>query len=100
MKKQPKTPELDKLHKVTDESQGIGAFLDWLREQGLTLCKYYVDETYEPCGLPAEKLLADYYKIDLEEVEQERRDLLDWLRDENAERLRKESAKGKVRIKA
>jgi hypothetical protein len=33
------TPTLDKRSKVIDESQSIGAFLDWLRLQGIELVK-------------------------------------------------------------
>lgn len=37
---EPKTPTLDKIQEVKDESQAIGAFLDWLRdEKGIALAQ-------------------------------------------------------------
>lgn len=64
-----KTPECDKLHKVKDESQNIGEFLDWLIE-------------YHNVSLPDSivDLLAEYFNIDLEKVEEEKRTILDELR--------------------
>lgn len=76
-----KTPECDKMLKVQDESQAIGAFLDWLQsERRLTLCEAN-DRTFENSFIPArigiEDLLAEYFKIDLNKVEKERRAILE-----------------------
>ncbi len=64
-----KTPECDKLYKVKDESQTIGEFLDWLQEE---------HEIFLPFSIT--DLLAEYFEIDLKEVERERRAILDELR--------------------
>ena len=72
--------ETDKFFKAQKEgSQEIGAFLDWLMsESGLTLCRR--DDSWEhpwmPAGLSIEALLAEYYGIDLQELDRERRALL------------------------
>lgn len=75
----PKTPELDKMKKVQDESQSLGAFLDWLQnERKIILCEYNnKDEHYPfPIYKSIEQILAEYFKIDLKKCENERRAIL------------------------
>lgn len=43
------TPELDKMHKVHEESQPIGAFLEWLSGQGIVLCKWATPQSSRQC---------------------------------------------------
>lgn len=43
------TPELDKMATVRDESQPIGAFLEWLSEQGIILCKWETPRESQRC---------------------------------------------------
>jgi hypothetical protein len=94
----PPTPELDKMQGVKDRSQAIGEFLDWLQcEKGWELAyrhkhvKECLDGDGElTCGcdegqfLPAnygmERLLAEHFAIDLNKVENERRAILEHLR--------------------
>lgn len=108
----PPTPELDKLRSVSDRSQEVGRFLDWLTgEKGWHFAKRHVhtQDCYETttrrgvfpdykyrevqelsCGMneddsfpvhePPEKLLAAFYEIDLDKIEEERCALLDWHR--------------------
>ena len=118
-----KTPELDKMREVREQSQPIGEFIDWLAGQGILLMRsvpivherwpwespYDVDgkrmwgshrgpddgvhgppEQYEH-GDDAlihhesiEQMLARFFEIDLNAVEDERRALLDELRKLNA----------------
>lgn len=91
----PSFPEHKKVTLVKDESQAVGSFLDWLQnENGVVLATRHehteecgVDEDEEEtvvgeCGLhenelvstytPVEKLLAEYYKIDLNVLEDEK----------------------------
>ena len=72
-------PECEKLAKIAPESQKIGEFLDWLRNQGIHLCKW--EETHCSAGdpedlveirEPRENLLAKYFEVDLDKVEEER----------------------------
>lgn len=102
----PETPELDKISAHKDVSQEIGSFIDWLatearfgpqggegrreaiRAQKLNaspvkLCLF--DEAFDewrPVGLSIEEILARYFEIDLNKVEEERRAILDHIREE------------------
>lgn len=81
------TPECDKLLAVSADSQKIGAFLEWLeQERELTICDldYRREDRYYPAYIPINKLLAEYFKIDLNKVEQERSALLDGIRASHA----------------
>jgi len=64
-------------------SQIIGEFIEWLGEQGYTICEDTGSEVdnYWPTSKRTEQLLADFFGIDLNEVEAERRRLLENLRD-------------------
>lgn len=82
----PATPELDKMREVQAESQAIGEFLDFLSNNGIFLAKHMPREgwSYDPLvALPTsnEEILAHHFEIDLKKVEQERRALLNALRE-------------------
>jgi hypothetical protein len=85
--KQPSCPECEKLAAVSEESNKIGEFLEWLDSQQVTLCKWHNGlEMYQPHpfeSLSINQLLAQYYDIDLDKVEDERRVLLEWIREMN-----------------
>lgn len=56
------TPELDKQKEIIDsgDSQTVGDFLDWLRDdQGLRLVKHVTHEVQIPCTSPDALLLGD-----------------------------------------
>ena len=80
-----KYPEHEKLHQVKDKSQAIGEFLDWLgneREPRAQLCELVKSEDTEdyeftPIVKNIQMILAEYFKIDLEKLEKEKRDILD-----------------------
>ena len=76
----PPTPELDRMRAVKDDSQVIGQFLDSLSERGLTLCEHDDRDRLWPVNKSIERLLADYYEIDLTKVENERRAILNHIR--------------------
>src|SRR6266540_1625065 len=107
---EPKTPELERMQKVRERSQEIGDFLEWCRGRGAVLavqhkhdagcgeivkdkdpfvnvinvlvgrdCGLKNDE-YAPLTYNIEKLLAEYFQIDLERAESEKRALLDYIR--------------------
>ena len=93
-KAQPECPECEKLSAVSEESNQIGAFLDWMFEK-YTVCEWiderdvYDEETGEEWDEPAgfykvhqsiEQWLAEYFEIDLKKVDKERAALLEWLR--------------------
>ena len=95
--------ECEKLAAVSKDSNKIGAFLDWLIEQK----KYYMAQTHthqdecfvdpdtdndddaecgykqdesHPIHLNIELLLSEYFKVDMNKVEKERRQILADLR--------------------
>lgn len=83
------TPELSKLAAVADDAQIIGEFLD---SSPYTLCetvpceKHHLNpravnfcsqgEHLVPTIKTIQQILAEYYSIDLQEVERERREIL------------------------
>jgi hypothetical protein len=74
------TPELDKMEAVQEQSQTIGEFLEWLNGKGISLCKLGTADWEQNFHFPihdsTEKLLAEYFDIDLNKVEQEKQVLL------------------------
>lgn len=79
-------PEHEKLRAIQEQSQTIGHFLEWLAvEKDVMLCKadpeYTGDRSpFWPIRKSREKLLADYFGIDLKKIEQEKQAMLDKLR--------------------
>jgi len=81
-----KTPNLDKVQEVSDQSHQIGEFLEWLENNDIVLAQFH-----RPTQLPAdclmplnkkiEEILADYFEIDLVQMEKEKCMLLEKLRD-------------------
>ena len=93
-------PEHEKLAAVKERSQEIGTFLDWLNgEKQIVMCKWheshsethsvpksafapdgritYTDPAgYGPANENTEKLLAQYFGIDLDVLEKEKRAML------------------------
>lgn len=75
-------PECEKIVACQDRSRTISEFLDWLQEQKYELCMW--DNTgvgtFYPLVTSKEKLLAEFFEIDLDKVETERRAILDDIR--------------------
>jgi len=78
-------PEHAKLTAIKDKSQAIGLFLEWLPEQGITLCSFVGEDKtshahYYPCQKTTLQLLSKYFEIDLEVLENEKQQMLEALR--------------------
>jgi hypothetical protein len=92
-------PEHEKLAKISDKSTACGLFVEWLAaEKGIRLAGYHehAPECYdsdgdETCGMsttsdlfavtaPLTKLLAEFFEIDENKIEAEKRAMLDELR--------------------
>jgi hypothetical protein len=80
-------PEHEKLKAVQKESQAIGEFLEWLcGEKAVELAVWREgeergdDELLRPINMNKEKILANYFKIDLVKLEFEKRKMLEELR--------------------
>jgi hypothetical protein len=104
--------ECERLVLVSDKSQEIGRFLDWLEEQGIVHAEYHRhldtcyyghpdDGDWPQCGYrkdqlaprfeSKEKLLARFYDIDLNKIERERCQMLADIRKQHAsEQIEKE----------
>lgn len=79
-----KYPELDKIKKVSEKSNEIGSFLDWLmNEKEIELAIYNDKERLIPKHIDKEKLLAEYFEIDLDKAEKERVQILEDIRSKN-----------------
>ncbi|MBX4206143.1 hypothetical protein KW795_03000 [Candidatus Microgenomates bacterium] len=85
--KQPFCPESIRLASVSEESNKLGDFLEWLQSQEVTFCswnnKLEMYQVHPLERLSINQILAQYYEIDLEKVELERREILRWLREVN-----------------
>lgn len=79
-------PEHDKLALISSESQSIGQFLDWLtNEKGCVICESTnnSDYPYSPTWKPIQSLLAEYFGIDQNKIEEEKLEMLELCRKGN-----------------
>lgn len=76
----PKTPELDKISEIQETSQKIGEFIDWLKEQGIVFAIEGQKEDLVPFYRNTESLLYEFFEIDGNKVEKERRQILKYLK--------------------
>jgi hypothetical protein len=76
-------PEHVRLKAISQFSQKIGEFVDWLGESDIQLCK--PDRYgYTPVRISIQKLLADFFNIDLDKIEEEKQQMLEEMRALNA----------------
>jgi hypothetical protein len=89
-------PEHEKLTQIRDKSQLVGEFLDWLSQQGYYICRWQDEgDNGQPKRIPAtaddiariheDEYLADFFGIDQDKLEEEKRAMLDALRASYAE---------------
>lgn len=98
------TPELDKLSAVKDRSQACGEFLEWLTQEkcvvlakphvhtrycrekesafGPVICEVLSGELVQD-NVSVQRRLAEFFDIDMDKVESEKRVLLDEVRKAN-----------------
>lgn len=77
------TPELDKLAEVRERAQAIGEFIEWLGRSKYAICESYREDvggTWLPTPASIEKLLSEYFEIDLNKVENEKCAILEAVR--------------------
>lgn len=84
-----KLPEHDKVLAIKKESQTIGAFLEWLGEQGYSICSLEIigqnimrEDLHEwfPTGRSTNTWLEEYFEIDGAELNREKKQILVQLR--------------------
>jgi len=75
-------PEHEKVRAIRNESETIGAFLEWLRGS-YSICEFSEDtRQYEPVRLSINNWLAKYFEIDELKLDDEKRQMLEVLRNE------------------
>ncbi len=83
----PDYPEHEKLEKVSNKSQDMGEFFEWLQGK-YSLCKYDENRfggTWWPVTVDIQKLLAEFFEIDLNKIEEEKREMLEVIRKANVQ---------------
>lgn len=70
------TPVLDKIKEVHEQSEAIGAFLEWGNEHGLFMCRFNSDREYYYRAESFDEILHAYFGIDAKAEEAERRAIL------------------------
>lgn len=81
MAEYPPTPMLDKMSAIKAESQAIGEFLEWLTTKGIHLAHNVEGHNYPHyLSRSTEELLAEFFDIDLNQAEAEKRAILDHIR--------------------
>ena len=105
--KEPATPEHEKLKEIKDQSQAIGQFIDWMSEtygahfyHMQTFTELSTDMYGKPrlhpdgsqkthkvdrlvgVGKSTELLLAEFFSIDLDKIEDEKRAMLAYCREQ------------------
>lgn len=78
-------PEHERLKAISDKSQAIGEFVEWLGgAKGIVLAENIGSRGWDsglvPTGRTITALLAEFYEIDLDVIEHEKRAMLDALR--------------------
>jgi len=99
--KKAEYPECERLSLFHKHIVAITQFMEWLQERGLFLCRHETEEDVKakgdepladgsyfvfpypiPIGKRVEELLYEYFDINAQKLEQERRAMLDKLRKE------------------
>lgn len=79
-------PEHEKMCAIMEQSQTIGEFLDWLLgEKDIVLSQYLNpnSERLTPINPNTQDLLAEFFGIDLNKIEMEKREMLKTMREAN-----------------
>lgn len=78
-------PEHDKISGLNGSNQTAGEFLDWIREEkGYDICEFKEGQwsgRYHAINTSTTKLVAEYFDIDLNAMELEKREMLQQCRD-------------------
>lgn len=70
-----RTPECDRWGKVRSKAVGLHEFLGFLSSEGIILCMSN-EYGYFPMMRSKDQLIYDFFKIDADKLEKERRELL------------------------
>jgi hypothetical protein len=73
-------PEHEKMRLIKDQSQSIGEFLEWLQDKKEVIFAEYPETNSDhlfPLHLPTQKLIAEFFDIDLDKIEDEKDAMLE-----------------------
>lgn len=79
-------PEHTRLHAVKDKAQVVGEFIEWMHEQGVVFCQFsehgtqHFESHEQLYNRPIEEIVARFFEIDRDKLEQEKRAMLEDLR--------------------
>lgn len=76
-------PEHERLAVIKDQSQTIGEFLDWLQAIGIVRAVWGPDESLYHDHHNIRDLLAEYFEIDQDRLEDEKRAMLDTMKSDD-----------------
>lgn len=80
-----KYPEHEKLQNLGDANQIVGDFIEWLHDRGMEIGRFeqmrgFSDLQFVPVTKSRDALLAEYFDIDRDKLEMEKRSMLDAIR--------------------
>ncbi len=79
-----KYPEHEKMEAVKDKSKAIGEFLEWLSDtKRLVICDSTPFDELYVVNFSDEELLAEFFNIDMNKIEKEKRQMLKQIRKNN-----------------
>jgi hypothetical protein len=82
-----KYPEHTKLKEIQPQSQKVGEFLEWLQENGYTICTFDKKHgEYASAYISIPQMLAKFFEIDSEKIEAEKQAMLEEIRRSNEEK--------------
>lgn len=84
-------PEHVKLEAVKQYSQVVGEFLEWMSTKGYFFGQFDESGHGYPVFKPHQELLAEFFDIDLDKIEEERRRMLDKIRQDNEDYAQRKS---------
>lgn len=82
--KSPAVPEHEKLQAISEQSQAIHDFVEWLAEENIRLVQFDERERSWEWPRPLKTMLAQFFKIDLDKLEAEKDAMLEFQRLLNA----------------
>lgn len=81
-------PEHQKVKAIQAHSQQIHEFVHWLNDKGIILAQETNDseaeETYYPVYTKLTDLVAEFFEIDLNQLEKEKLDMIEEMREHNS----------------
>lgn len=73
-------PEHEKLKSLNGVNQTVGDFIEWLGERDLIIAEYGNGTELMPASKSRDSLLAEFFEIDRQKLEREKRQMLDAIR--------------------